>query len=222
MLKRLLARNKRSIFILLYFGIMPSIMGSIVSGIVIHNVIEIRNFDLILLIGFNLVSSIVLAIGFIPTTVYSLLLGYILGWTALPLVLLSYTIACAIGYILCNWLDNGKMVEFFQEKYDIISFKQKLENTGFWIAALCRLSPALPFAVLNAVFAIVRFPFGKYMFGSMVGMIPRTVFAVFVGRSFINITSIDDLKSDYTLWIAISLAIVSFIGIGWIVKRIFG
>ncbi len=222
MLKSLWLRNKRSFFIIIYFGIMPSLMGSIVSGIVIHNVDEIRSFPLVLLLAFNLLSAMVLAIGFIPTTVYSLLLGYVLGWMALPLLLFSYTIACALGYAICGWIDNGKLVEFFQEKYDIISFKKKLENSGLWIAALCRLSPALPFAVLNAVFAIVRFPFGKYMFGSMIGMVPRTVFAVYVGRNFISINSVDDLKSDYTLWIAIFLAVLSFAGIGWIVKRTFG
>ena len=200
---------------------MPSLMGGIVSGLVINNVVEIRHADLLLLFILNLFASIVLAIGFIPTTIYSLLCGYILGWTALPLVLISYTIACSLGYIICNRLDNGKLLEFLKGKYDVVSVQRKLENSEIGIAALCRLSPALPFAILNAVFSMVKFPFGKYMLGSMLGMIPRTVFAVYVGRSFIKINSVEDLKSDYSLWITICFAIVSFVGIGLIVKKKF-
>ena len=219
MFKNLLVKNKASFLLLLYFGVMPVLMGSFVSGMAIKHMEQIRNSDTVTIFAVNLLVSVFLALGFIPTTFYSLLCGYIFGWGSLQLILISYAIACALGYIICSKIDNGGLLNALEEKYNIGSVKIKLESSGFWIPAMCRLSPALPFAIMNAVFAIVKFPFVKYMIGSMIGMMPRTLFAVFIGMGFTKIHSVEDMKSEWSLWFAIVLAIISFGGIGWIIKK---
>lgn len=200
---------------------MPALIGGLVATFAISNINELRNYSLPLLFSLNIAAGAFLAAGFIPTTVYSLLCGYIFGWISLPFILLSYLIACALGYWACNLIENGNLLSFLEQKYDIDSYKKKLESAGIGIVALCRLSPALPFAILNAVFAMTKFHFKQFMVGSLIGMIPRTALAVYVGSSFTSIHSVDDLKSDSSLWIALIFAGLSFVGIGVIIKRKF-
>lgn len=219
MIKRLFAQSPQSLILLLYFGLMPSLLGSFLAGLCLTHSETILSFDNFSLFGFNLLFALVLGLGFMPTTFYSLLAGYFFGWFSLPYLVFSYGVASAFGYWLCGKMDKGGLLKLFGEKYPIETIMQKLSDSGIMLSALCRMSPTLPFAVLNCFFALVRFPFWKYMIGSMIGMIPRTVFAVYIGSKFTNVRSVSDLHSDFSTWFALALAVISFIGIGWIVKR---
>lgn len=219
MIKRLFAQSPQSLLLLLYFGLMPSLFGSFLAGLCLSHSETILSLDFFSLFAYNFLFAFVLGLGFMPTTFYSLLAGYFFGWFSLPYLVFSYCLASAFGYWLCGKMDKGGLLKLFGEKYPIDAILQKLSDSGIMLSALCRMSPTLPFAVLNCFFALVRFPFLKYMIGSMLGMIPRTVFAVYIGGKFTNVHSVADLHSDFSTWFALALAVISFLGIGWIVKK---
>jgi uncharacterized membrane protein YdjX (TVP38/TMEM64 family) len=131
-------------------------------------------------------------------------------------------IAAAFSYVLAGMFDKGKLLRVLSEKYPIEAIIAKLSVSGIVLATLLRLSP-IPFTVLNTLFSMSRFPFVKYLFGSLLGMIPRTVFLVYVGRAFTHVNTIADLESRVSTWFVLFLAFVSFAGIGWLIKkRLFG
>jgi uncharacterized membrane protein YdjX (TVP38/TMEM64 family) len=131
-------------------------------------------------------------------------------------------LAAAFSYTLAGMLDKGKLFRLLAEKYPLEKVVSKLSGSGIVLASLLRLSP-IPFTVLNTVFAMARFPFSKYLIGSVLGMVPRTVFLVYVGQAFTKVKSIADLESQASTWVVLVLAFVSFAGVGWIVKkRLFG
>jgi len=196
----------------------PSLCGSVLAGYCLVYTQEIRLLSFSTLFVFNLLASFGLGLGLMPTTFFSLLAGYVFGWHSLPFLFISYSIATAFGYWFCGLFDQGKMIRLLNEKYPVETMIHKLSGSGIILSSLCRLSP-IPFAILNAIFAITKFPFPKYMTGSLLGMVPRTIFLVYVGHEFTHVTSIADLESNASTWVVIILAFVSFAGIGWLVKK---
>jgi uncharacterized membrane protein YdjX (TVP38/TMEM64 family) len=222
MLRRLLAESKGSLGLLLYFSVVPSLFGSLLASYVLYHAHEIRLLPFFFIFLFNLAASLGLGLGFMPTTFYSLLAGYLFGWDSLPHLFFSYLLAAAFSYTLAGMLDKGKLFRLLAEKYPLEKVLSKLSGPGIVLASLLRLSP-IPFTVLNTVFAMARFPFSKYLIGSVLGMVPRTVFLVYVGQAFTKVKSIADLESQASTWVVLVLAFVSFAGVGWIVKkRLFG
>ena len=218
MFQRLYTESKASLVLLLYFSLVPSLLGSLLASYVLFHAHEIRLFSFLLVLLLNLVSSIGLGLGFMPTTFYSLLAGYLFGWHSLPHLFLSYMMAATFSYALGCMLDKGKLFRLLNEKYPLEAINAKLSDSGIVLASLLRLSP-IPFTVLNTIFAMARFPFVKYLVGTLLGMVPRTVFLVYIGRSFTHVDTITDLESSASTWFVLFLAFLSFAGIGWLVKR---
>ena len=200
-------------------SVMPSLLGGLLTSYCLIQQSWLRTLNGNELLVINLLSSVVLAIGWMPTTFFSLISGYLWGWKSLPFIAVSYMIASALGYYLCSKLDNGKLADTLNEKFPVQQILSKLEQSGFWLAVFCRLSPTLPFAVLNALFAMAKYPIGHYLGGGFLGMLPRTIFAVFLGTKFSHVTSVSQLKTDASTWFALAMIALSFAGLGWIVKK---
>ena len=65
-----------------------------------------------------------------------------------------------------------------------------VEEAGFKIVLLTRLSPAFPFNALNYLFSITRVRTRDYFFASWIGMFPGTVMYVYFGTAMKNITDL--------------------------------
>jgi uncharacterized membrane protein YdjX (TVP38/TMEM64 family) len=219
MLKTLFSKAGSSIFLLIYLGLMPTLLGGAMAGYVLSHQEVFKNMDAPTLFLLNIGFAVVLAIGWMPTTFFSMLCGYLWGWESLHFVVLSYVLASVLGYFLCKWLDRGRLQQVLAEKFPVQEILGKLEKSGFWLAVFCRLSPTLPFAVLNALFAMAKYPFYQYMAGGTLGMLPRTVFALFVGAGFSHVHHLAELKTDASIWFALALFVLSSAGLGWLVKK---
>lgn len=198
---------------------MPSFLGSLLASYCLSHSTEIQATSPFVLFLGQVLASIALALGFMPTTFYSLLAGYFFGWSSIPYLFVSYMLASVCGYYLCMWLDRGHLRKVLNERYPVDRVVQKLSGSGIGLAAFCRLSPTLPFAILNAIFAMVQYPFYSYFIGGFIGMLPRTLFAVYLGQKFQHVTSLEDMQSEMSTWFAVVMALFSFVGIGWIVKK---
>ena len=58
-----------------------------------------------------------------------------------------------------------------------------VETEGFKIVLLTRLSPALPFNLLNYAFGLTAVPLRKYILASWIGMLPGTILYVYLGSA---------------------------------------
>jgi uncharacterized membrane protein YdjX (TVP38/TMEM64 family) len=86
---------------------------------------------------------------------------------------------------------------------------------------LCRLSPVLPFAVMNILFSMLKVDLKKYIWGSFVGMLPRTVIAIAAGTQAQTIRLLWEKGEDSTL-VQVSftiLLIISIAGIAYYLKK---
>ena len=219
---KILDRASGSLALLVYLGLMPTLCGGFIAGYALMHQEWLKSFSTAEILSINLLFSLVLAIGWIPTTFFSLLSGYLWGWECVPFVCMSYTMASLFGYYGSTGLDNGQLIQLLNEKFPVQQIVERLKKSSFWLTVFCRLSPVFPFAVMNAVFAIVKYPIGVFVGGGLVGMLPRTLFAIYLGQRLSHVSSVQQLKSDYNIWASILLVIASFIGIGWIGKKQLG
>jgi uncharacterized membrane protein YdjX (TVP38/TMEM64 family) len=219
MLKRLLTKASSSLLLLLYLSVAPALLGGAIAGYALHYQDGLSSLNLIGIATVHLGCAFLLALGWMPTTFFSLLCGYLWGWKCLPFLVISYLVASFLGYYLCRRLDNGRLANTLEEKFPVKKILAQLQQASFWLAVFCRLSPALPFAVMNALFAMSRYPLRPYFLGGTIGMLPRTIFALFLGERFSHVTSMAQLKSDYGTWLAVVLVVLSFVGIGWVGKK---
>jgi uncharacterized membrane protein YdjX (TVP38/TMEM64 family) len=89
-----------------------------------------------------------------------------------------------------------------------------LKQNDLVLVIMCRISPVLPFAIMNVVLGYTGIRIKPFLVGGLIGMLPRTVMAVAIGMQMEALAT-GSLFS--LLWIG--LLVVSFIGLGWVFKR---
>src|SRR5689334_9467566 len=131
MFKKLFSKAGGSLFLLLYLSVMPTVLGGIVASYALTHQADLREFGSAQQLGVSLLSSVFLALGWMPTTFYSLLSGYLWGMESVPYVVGSYLVASLLGYHFSSLLDNGKLAGALEEKFPVSKVLSKLKESSF-------------------------------------------------------------------------------------------
>jgi uncharacterized membrane protein YdjX (TVP38/TMEM64 family) len=65
----------------------------------------------------------------------------------------------------------------------LAAIARAVETEGFKIVLLTRLSPVLPFNLLNYAFGLTAVSFRTYVLASWIGMLPGTIMYVYLGSA---------------------------------------
>jgi uncharacterized membrane protein YdjX (TVP38/TMEM64 family) len=162
---------------------MPLSFSGGFSLLIVEYVAEIENFKLL---HWLLVYSIVvltMALALTPTTIIALLSGYFLGFEAITPVVLSYSLASLGGFYLSHIL-GGNFQQVIQRAYpkinDLIHRMSDKSPTRFVVFS--RISPILPFAVMNLILPFIGIRLKPFFWGGLIGMLPRTILAITTGK----------------------------------------
>jgi len=155
-----------------------------------------------------------------PTTFIAILSGYLFSWKGLLGVLLSYLGAMIAGLLLGKKLSAWFVGGFIDEDEKLKDFFARLKEKTFLMVVLGRLSPLLPFAMMNIAFASIKVRWGYYLAGSILGMLPRTLVAFYLGMNAPEIYSFARHPTREGLMnvATILLIIISTAGIIWLVR----
>jgi uncharacterized membrane protein YdjX (TVP38/TMEM64 family) len=161
-----------------------------------------------------LASILLMGLALMPTTLVAGLSGFILGWQAFPWLVLGYTLATLLGYGWGKKL-SGDSLELILNKYP--KAKKMLERKSGRMGELIffvRLSPVIPFALSNLMFALLKSGWKRLVIYGTIGMLPRTTL-VFVSGTLANdlYTAIRQNGVNGKVWIFIFLLLLSFWGI---------
>lgn len=221
-LSQVFKKNKTSLFYTLLTGLMPVLISSTLSFYAIRYEEEIRQFDFSYWLVFYAISCFTMAFALTPTTFIALVSGYFLGWSALPFMSVAYLVASYIGYRAAAFFDHGKLLESLEQEKRAKQFIARLKTGELGIIVMSRLSPVLPFAMMNVVLAILRVDLKKFIWAGFLGMLPRTVTAVWVGNRAQQIRQLlESGDRDYFMEISyVVLFIISMAGFIYYFKRI--
>lgn len=114
-------------------------------------------------------------------------------WPALLLV----SFASSLGATLAMLLARGLLRAPLERRYaaQLTRIDAGLAQDGAWYLLALRLTPLVPFFVVNAVLGLTRFPAWKFYLISQLGMLPAAFVYVNAGRELSRLDSLHGLLS---------------------------
>lgn len=163
---------------------------------------------------FTLALAALLGLAFLPTTFTALATGYFFGWTGFPGLFFGYLIANVIGYSLGKVINADFLGLLFLRKPEL---REQLENRIRHPQSLIffvRISPVIPFAISNFLFASLRINLRKVLLFGIPGMLPRTLIAFGTGLLASSLLDAKKAMNDPIQWVILTiLFLVSFWGL---------
>ncbi len=117
--------------------------------------------------------------------------GFIFGVVPGTIVAsLGGTLGAVSGFLCGRYLARD-WVQKLRTRWPLLqALETAVEENGFKIVVLSRLSPAFPYNVINYAYGTTRLPLRTYVLSTWLGMLPVTALHVFLGASIKNV---DDL-----------------------------
>lgn len=165
-----------------FLTIVPLIFTSIITLWVIAHETAIGGYDEKAWAIITVVCCITSTFAITPPTFLALVFGYFLGWRAiLPLLTLNMA-AIFLVNVLTRWLDKDRFRTYLSENVKVREILANIKEQELKIIFFAKLSPVLPFALTNFVFALSGAKLRNILLGGFLGMIPRTALAVWTGH----------------------------------------
>jgi uncharacterized membrane protein YdjX (TVP38/TMEM64 family) len=117
----------------------------------------------------------------LPGAPLSIAAGVAYGWWALPLVYVSVLIGATLAFVSSRYFFRASAQRFFGRRRVVRAVISVLEQRGWKIALLVRLSPVLPFNIENYFWGVTRLPFWAYLIATGLGILPGTCLDIYLG-----------------------------------------
>lgn len=149
--------------------------------------------------------AILLGFALLPTTLTALATGYFFGWIGFPSLFFGYLLANVVGYSLGKLLNADFLSLLSTQRPE---FKQRLESRIQRPESLIffiRISPVVPFAISNFLFASLKIDLKKVLLFGIPGMLPRTLIAFGTGLLASSFLDAKKAMNDPVQWIIMAL-----------------
>jgi uncharacterized membrane protein YdjX (TVP38/TMEM64 family) len=165
----------------------------------------------IYVIGFALCAGLAI----LPTYAQAALGGWAFGLAiGGPAALAGITGAALIGYVIARGASGDRVEKIIDEKPKWRAVIDALVASGFWrtllIVTLIRLPLNSPFAITNLVLAATRVKPLPYTLGTLIGIAPRTLVAVYIA---VGLESLD-VKQKGSVWMYVISIVLTLIALG--------
>lgn len=218
---KLLRANRHSFFVSVIAVFLP-ILGSLLSLYIIFSYPEItewiKNHTTLFFIG----TAFTMAILLTPTTFIASLSGFLFGLSSLVYVVPAYLLASLLGYMFGRHLDKGKLLKSMVEIDNKELLKNTVESNPFWFVILCRISPILPFGLMNLLLPAFGVKVKEFITAGTLGMLPRTTLFVWLGsvaQNLMEALKAGDSDIGFKFYMTSILVIVSSFGLLYLFKK---
>jgi uncharacterized membrane protein YdjX (TVP38/TMEM64 family) len=117
----------------------------------------------------------------VPASALTFAAGLAFGFTAFPLVLVAATIGAAFAFLIARHLARSP-VKHMVERHPRANAIYKAVGEGGWkMVFLLRLSPIMPFCVLNYALGVTELRFWPFLTASFVGIVPAVALYAYLG-----------------------------------------
>lgn len=201
--------------------VVPLVTTSALTAWAINQEKLLRELPIEWWVGITFILTLASAAALTPPTFLALVYGYFLGWTSLPMLFALNIGAIALIYISANFLHAASVRGYLIQVYPQVgSLLRRFYKNELRLIFFAKLSPVLPFAITNLFFAMAGARFKQVLVGGTLGMIPRTVLAVWAGKEAQDIRYLLEHPNEglATKIVLIALIVVSTAGIGYFFK----
>ncbi|HTF88766.1 MAG TPA: TVP38/TMEM64 family protein [Planctomycetota bacterium] len=132
----------------------------------------------IALVGVFIVASIALVPGLILNITAGALFGVVVGSIA---ALAGSTLGAMAAFLIARTVGRKRLEKWLKGEKRVEALDAAVARSGFKVVVASRLSPGIPFNVLNYAFGVTRVSFRDFALGSLIGMIPYRIVYAYIG-----------------------------------------
>jgi uncharacterized membrane protein YdjX (TVP38/TMEM64 family) len=125
--------------------------------------------------------SIVAVISLVPTSAVTLTAGLAFGFVAFPLVLVAVAIGGACAFLIAKHIATDRVKHLVEDLPRSKAIYKAVSDGGWKMVFLLRLSPIMPFSLLNYVLGATELCFWPFVSATFVGIIPAVALEVYLG-----------------------------------------
>lgn len=123
-------------------------------------------------------------VAFLPGSVLTIGAGAAFGlWKGFALVSAGATLGASAAFLVGRHLIRERIEKRLKGYPAFAAISGAVGEQGWRVVLLTRLSPVLPFNLLNYAFGLTRVGFGEYVLASWAGMLPGTFLYVYLGAA---------------------------------------
>ncbi|AMO58088.1 hypothetical protein EZMO1_4163 [Endozoicomonas montiporae CL-33] len=216
-----LSKNIKSLLGLGLLSSMPLIFSSVAAALLFRHEAFLHELTVFQWLPLYLLSAFTMALAMTPSTFIALVSGYFLGWSATAMMPGAYLLASALGYKAGQLLDGGQLQNSLQKQEKVQRFLDDLRLREWPLMIMVRLSPVLPFSVMNLLLPAINVKFSTFLVAGFFGMLPRTLFSIWLGIQAKGIMNLLQSSGDNRTSAAflIIITVLSVTGLFWIVQK---
>jgi uncharacterized membrane protein YdjX (TVP38/TMEM64 family) len=129
-------------------------------------------------IALYVLAAVTLAPAFILTVAAGALFGV---WRGTAFVFVGATLGASAAYALARRLARSRLLRWMDRDTRVASVRMAVAGEGAWVQFLLRLSPLVPFNLLNYALGLSGVHYRDFLIAS-VGMLPAIVMYTYYGR----------------------------------------
>lgn len=202
-------------------SLVPLVSSSLMTAFLIQNQVYFQALSYQQWLPLFALSVVTMATAITPTTFIALVSGYFLGWQAVMPMVVSYLLASMLGFALGKQLDGGRLMKGFEQHSKVSLIIEEIKKRDWSLMVLVRISPVLPFSLINLVLPATGLRFKVFVLAGFVGMLPRTLFSVWAGLQSHNLALLlqnPDQNTPATVLLILT-ALISVGGLLFILSR---
>ena len=138
-----------------------------------------------------------------------------LGWGSVA-TLASTAVSSAAAFVIARYVLRGPTERIARRHRMFRAFDKAVDQEGWRIVALLRLSPLLSFGIKNYFFGLTCVELPAYLAGTLVGMLPGLLIKVWLGAAGRDVLT----RGGPLQWTMLAAGIVATIAASVIVTRV--
>ncbi|MFG0253956.1 MAG: TVP38/TMEM64 family protein, partial [Rhodopirellula sp. JB053] len=126
---------------------------------------------------------IVATVLFVPGTILTLAAGAIFGLSVgTVIVSVGSTVGASLAFLIARYAARDRVAQLAQRNRHFGAIDRAVDEGGWKIVGLLRLSPAVPFNLQNYLYGLTPIAFWPYVLTSWAAMLPATFLYVYLGH----------------------------------------
>jgi len=162
------------------------------------------------------------AVVLVPCAILTLAAGFLFGLPlGVALTSVGSVLGAAAAFVVGRFAAHDWVAQRIGTRPRFQALVAATHTDGFMLVLLARLSPVIPYILLNYAFSVTRVRFRDYMLATWIGMLPAIVLYVYAGtlaKNFAELTSAGRAPS----WAVDSLLAIGFVAtvaLTWLIAR---
>lgn len=159
---------------------------------------------------------IVGAMSFLPRPIICTSAGFVFGYWAAPITLVSLTLGAVLAFLAARYFARGAVTRFLERRPRAQAVLNAVEAEGWRVLVLLRLGSPIPSSVQSYLYGVTNVPLWTFASATFVGVSPSVFAYVYLG--VLGRTALADggLNADHAVVAAVTvvatLAAVHLVG----------